>query len=202
MAVPEVHLANMALAKLVRDGNIQSLAEKGSNARYMKQFIDDAKLEFIEEFDWPQCRVVQDLQPVALDDTRGWSYAYLVPSDNVKIWRINGLDPESLDVLPWEMGMSSDLTSDRTYIYSNDTSLKLRFGSSRASLSRFSPKQRDLIATRLAMKTCLLITKDKNLLKVLENYYNLNLSKVSTAFANMEPETFDTEFTPELISVR
>lgn len=202
MAVSQVHLANTALAKLVRDGNIRSLDEVGSNAKYMKQFLSDAVEEVIEEFDWPQCRVVQNLEAVTGVDTRGWSAAYAVPDDCVKVWRVNDVDPEKVSTITWEMGMSEDLTSDRNYIFTNDAGMKLRFGSKRASLERFSPLQRDLMALRLALKTCLLITKDKNLLTKLEQTYARDLSKIKTSYANMEPELLDIEFVPEVISVR
>lgn len=202
MTVANVNLANTALAKLTRDGSIQSLEEKGSNARYMKHFMPEAIEEFIEEFDWPQCRVVQDLSAVAGIDTRGWTYAYQIPDDCVKVWRVNGLDPETLTSISWEMGMSSDMTSDRTYIYTNDSGMKLRFGSSRVTLERFTPKQRDLIAFKLAEKTCLLITKDKSLLKWLSDTYERRISAAKTSIANMEPEVIDTEFVPETIAVR
>jgi hypothetical protein len=202
MAVSQVHLANTALAKLVRDGNLQSLDEKGSNAKYMKQFMEDAIHEFIEEYDWPQCRIVKALNAVPDIDSRGWSAAYEIPSDCVKVWRVNDTDPELAEVITWEMGMSVDLSSTTNYIFTNDSGMNLRYGSSRVSLERFSPQQRDLIATKLAIKTCLLITKDKNLRKDLEAGYARDLSKVKTAYANMEPELFDSEFTPETISVR
>lgn len=199
MAVSRVDLANQALAHLSRD-TIRDLDGTSVAAIHMKANIQAAIEEVIEEYDWPQCRVTQTLTTVELDDMRGWTYAYAIPSDCVFIWGIK--IPGDDDVKEFEVGMSSNPDSDTSYIFANDASLYIRFGSRRASLSRFSPQTVALMALNLARKACMPLTKDKQLLQLLDRRYTLALSAVKTRMANMEPELTDIEFTPDTITAR
>lgn len=199
MAVSEVDLANLALGMLTRD-SIRSLDGKEPGAVQTKQFMQQAIEEVIEEYDWPQCRVIKTLTAVELDDLRGWTGAYALPSDLVFLWRIE--DSAGTLVTEFEVGMSGDVSSTTNYIYSSGAGLTIRYGSNRCPLSRFSPQTINLMAIKLAQKCCLPITKDKALYKFLTDQYKIELSKTMTRMANMEPELQDVEFIPQTISVR
>ena len=196
----EVDLANAALAYLQRDVNMTSLDGTKPQAVQIRQHMPQAIEEVIEEYDWPQCRVISTLVVGEGIDLRGWTYAYIVPSDAVVIWRV--ADYKGTTLSEFEIGMSSDLASDTNYIFSDDADLVVRYGSSRVSVGRFSPQTFDLIARRLAIKCCMPLTKDKQLMQYLEKEYARLLSKVKTQMANLEPELVDVEFTPQTISVR
>jgi len=98
--------------------------------------------------------------------------------------------------------MSSDLNSDTQYIFTNQATAYLRYGSSRVSIGRFGAQVFDLIALKLANLTCMPIAKDAKLMQVLINMYDKKLSKVKTLVANSEPEVIDVDFVPEAIAVR
>lgn len=199
MAVSEVDLANLALGYLFRD-SIRSLDGREPGAVQTKQFMQAAIEEVIEEFDWPQCRVVKDLTAVSGLPLRGWTNAYAVPSDAVCIWNITDLTSRLLT--KYELGMSPTVDDDTTYIFAGSAGLTIRYGSRKASLSRFTPQTIDLMAMRLAMKCTSLAPKDKAWFKNLQSDYRLQLSALKTRVANMEPETEDLDFVPETISVR
>lgn len=198
MAVSRVDLANLALGHLYRD-SIRDLDGSDPSAVQMKRFMDFSIRKVISEYDWPECRVVKALT-VADVDSRGWTYAYTVPSDKVRVWRVSDLRGTVLE--EFEMGMSADLESDTTYIYSDSAGLAIRYGSERVSLSRFTPDVLELIALDLAEKACMALAKDKTLKKYLAERYKAELSKAKTEAANLEPELHDLEFIPETIAVR
>lgn len=199
MAVSRVDLANQALAHLSRD-TLRDLDGTSPAAVQTKAHIQAAIEEVIEEYDWPQCRVIKQLTAVDIAELRGWTYAYAVPSDSVFIWGLTDLVDNA--VTKFEIGMSPDPDSDTLYIFADAPGLSVRYGSRRASLTRFSPQTIALMGMRLAIKVCMPLTKDKVLKRELERAYKLEVSAVKTRMANMEPELIDVEFVPETISVR
>ena len=128
MAVAELDLANQALAYLLRD-TISGLdsPKPTLEERMMKQFMRQAIEEVIEEYDWPQCRVIANLSSVS-PDLRGWTYAYAIPSDAVIIWRISDL--RGTVVNKFEIGMSADISSDTNYIFADAADLAVRYDDS------------------------------------------------------------------------
>ena len=171
MARSPEDLANLALSYLVR-GTIRSLDDNDPNAVQPKQHLEFAKEAVIEEFDWPECRVIAPLTEVSLTSLRGWAYAYAVPSDMVKIWSISDGSTRNVSIA-YERGMSPDPTLDRAYIYTNQASAYIRYGSNRISVGRFSANVFDLIALKLAITCCLPLTKDLKLQNNLINLYSL-----------------------------
>lgn len=199
MAVSTVDLANQALAYLKRD-TIRDLDGTSPEALHSKVHMQATIEEVIEEYDWPQCRVIKNLIAVDVEDLREWTYAYAVPPDAVIIWRIGNLKGDVLT--EFEIGMSPVPETDTTYIFTDSATAAIRYGSRNATLSRFSPQTINLMAIKLASKICMPLTKDKALLQFLTKEYERVASKVKTRMANLEPELIDPEFTPELITVR
>lgn len=199
MARTDLDLANAALAYLVRD-SLRNL--DGSDLATVKILgsIEQARDEVIESFDWPECRVVSKLTLTSGIDTRAWSYAYAMPGDVVKLWRVG--EPDVAKSYPYERGMSGDLSSDTQYIYTNLADAYARYGSSRVKIGRFSSMTFDCIAMKLATLICMPITKDAKLLQFLKNSYRATLSAAQVSTANSEPEVVSVDFTPEVIAVR
>lgn len=198
MAVSRVDLANQALGFLLRD-TLRTLDGSDPASVQLKANIDAAIREVIAEFDWAECRVVKALTATDVE-LRGWTFAHQVPSDAVRVWRVSDL--RGTRVEDFEMGMSEDIESDETFIYTSTSGLAIRYGSSRASLSRFTPDVVSLMALKLAIKCCLPLTKDKSLYKEHKNEYIRALSAAKTIAANLEPEVVDQDEVPELIQVR
>lgn len=201
MARAPEDIANAALAYLVRD-QIRSLDGNSPAAINTKANLQAAIEEVIEEFDWWQCRVIAPLTTVTGIDTRGWAYVYAIPTDVVKIWYVGPSSQMNTKSIPFEMGMSADLENDRSYIFTNEASAYLRYGSRRVSLSRFSAQQADLIALALAVKCCMVLTKNEKLQASLRQEYRIRSSKVITSAANNEPEVINLDWVPETIAVR
>lgn len=197
--VAKIDIANMALGLLLRD-TIRDPNGPEPAAIQTKLHIDRAIESVISEYDWPYCRVVQPLQVIDSENLRGWTYAYQIPSDAVMVWRIG--DALGNVATQYELGMTDDITADDNYVYSNDADLWIRYGSRRVNLNRFPPFIIDLIAKNLAIRVCMVLTKDKQLYDMHSKKYPTDLSSAKTIIANMEPELQDVEFTPEVIAVR
>lgn len=197
--IARIDIANMALGLLLRD-TIRDPNGPEPAAVQTKLHMDMAIESVIAEYDWPYCRVVQDLQVVDGVNLRGWAYAYQIPSDAVMVWRIS--DARETVVSKYELGMTDDVTADDNFIYADDTPLTIRYGSRRVNLNRFPPFIIDLIAKNLAIRVCMILTKDKQLYDMHSKKYPTDLSSAKTIVANMEPELQDVEFTPEVIAVR
>ena len=199
MARTDLDLANAALSYLVRD-NLRNLDGSDLATVKIKGAMEQARDEVIESFDWPECRVVSKLTLTAGVDLRSWTYVYVLPSDVVKLWRVGPQD--GAKSYPYERGMSSDISLDTQYIFSSFGDAYARYGSSRVNIGRFSSLQFDCIAMRLAILTCMPITKDAKLLAGLERIYPAKLSKAQVSTANSEPEVVSVDFVPETIAVR
>ena len=199
MSRTKLDLANEALGHLVRD-TLTSLESNSPAAVAIRARMDNAIESVIEEFDWPFCRVVGPLNLTSGVAPRGWAFAYAYPTDCVKVWHVG--DERNTETEPFEIGMSSEIGSDTTYIYTNKADAQVRYGSNRVSIERFSPMAFDLVALALAIRCCMVLTKDRRLRMDLENSYTRLASKVSTSYANLEPEVVDHDFVPDVIRVR
>jgi hypothetical protein len=200
MSRTDVDLANAALGYLLRD-TLRNLDGSDVATVKIKANMQQAKEHVIEEYDWPECREIAPLV-VAADTvgTYGWSYAYLAPPDMIKPWLLG--EENATKTTPFARGMSSDITSDTQYFFTNLGSAYLRYGSSRAPIGRFSAQVFDLMARQLAILCCMSLTKETKLHQYLSVQYDKTLSKVKTSVANGEPEVIDLDFVPETIAVR
>jgi len=195
----EVDLANLALSHLSRDGTLRNLEGSDPNSVTLKARIPFSKEYVCTEYDWPECRVVSKLVLEPTVTPPGWTYAYQVPADKIKIWYIGLKLREDKTSTPFELGMNPDVLDDKTYIFTNLADAYIRYGSSRAPLGRFTADVFNLIALKLAEISCMTLTKDAKLKSFLGQEYKMELSKVKTSAANLEPEIVDVEFVPETI---
>jgi hypothetical protein len=199
MARSDTDLANAALSYLVRD-RLRNLDGDKPEPVQMRENMEQAKQEVIEQYDWPDCRVVAPLILASGIDLRGWTYAYIEPADMIKPWILGDLkSPKSV---PYERGMSSDLSSTNKYFFTDFASANIRYGSSRLPIGGFSAGVFDLIALKLALLTCMPLTKEISIHQYLSALFDKKLSAQKTIIANSEPEVVDLDFIPEAISVR
>lgn len=199
MSRTKLSLANTALGHLVRD-TLSSLESNSPGAVQIREQMQNAMEQVIEEVDWPFARVVTSLTAVSGTPPRGWSFVYAYPSDCVKIWHLG--DERNTVTEPFEIGMSPAIGSDTTYIFTNKADAQVRYGSSRVTIERFSPAAFELVGLALAVKCCMPLTKDRRLRDQLNSDYTKLLSKAATGIANLEPEVVDQEFVPDVIRVR
>lgn len=196
MARSDVDLANAALRHLVRE-RLPNLDGGDPAPVTLKAAMVDALEYVLEEFDWPEARVVMAAEEAATVDLRGYSFAYKVPSDLLKIWFFG--DQIGKVRFDYERGMSSELTSDRSYFFSNSGEAYLRYTSNRVSVARLSVKLFELVAIRLAWVCCMPLTKNEKLWSKLEQTYERELSKLKTLVANEEPEITNIDFVPQTV---
>lgn len=196
MARSDVDLANAALRHLVRE-RLQNLDGGDPAPVTLKANMRDAMDYVLEEYDWPEARVVAPAEEAAGVDLRGYSFAYKVPADLLKVWYFG--DQTGRQRFDFERGMSADLTSDRSYFFSNSGGAYIRYTSNRVSVARLNAKLFELVALRLAWISCMVITKNEKLWSKLEDSYNRELSKLKTLVANTEPEVIDVDFVPQTV---
>lgn len=193
-------LANLAMGYLSR-GVIRSLDDQTVEATTLKRNIPLAMDYVIAEYDWPESRVIAKLTEVSLDYKRGWAFAYAVPADLVSLFCLQE-STRSTKVYPYERGMSEDVSSDKSYIFTDLSAAYARYGSSRANVTRFNPLVFDLVARRLALYSCMTITKDAKLASKIEADYLKQLNHATTKMANAEPDLVEISAVPEFIQVR
>lgn len=200
MSRTDVDLANAALGYLMRD-TLRNLDGTDLATVKLKANMAQAKEHVIEEYNWPECRVIAPLTLAAGSiATHQWTYAYIAPPDMIKPWI---LGEEKAEVTkPFARGMSADITSDAQYFFADVENAYLKYGSSRVSIGRFSAQVFDLIALKLACLCCMAIAKEAKLHQYLTTEYKRQLSAVKTIVANGEPEVIDIDFVPETILVR
>lgn len=196
MARSDVDLANAALRHLVRE-RLRNLDGGDPAPVMLKANMTDARDYVLEEYDWPEARVVAPLETAAGIALRGYTYAYKVPPDFVKVWFFG--DELGATRYPFEMGMSADITSDRSYFFSSSADAWLRYSSNRITTARLSVKVFELVAIRLAWICCMPLTKNEKLWNSLATTYDKELSKVKTLVANAEPEITDVDFVPQTV---
>lgn len=197
MARTEVDLANAALAYLVRD-RLRNLDGSDLATVQMTGNLQTAIEDVCERFDWPECRAIGKLTKASVDAV-GWAYAYVLPSDFIKLWRLGDQKAES--IVPYARGMSTDLASDTQYIFTDYDEAYIRYSSNRTKIGRFGPVVFDLMALRLACLTCMPLGKEAKLHQYLETTFTKKLSAAQTLAANSEPEVVDLDFIPETIAV-
>jgi len=199
MTVSAVTFGNLALAKFGRD-SIRTLDDNKASSNKVRDEWENSYLQFLEEFDWPNARVVEPGLLLSGVDTAGWTYAYQKPAAALVIRRVG----EQLSNVhkPYAFGYSNDMTTQDEYIFSNESGAFIRYTSRLAPLTRMTNKQLDVASYCLAKRICRPLGASLLEWRRLDEAYTRELNALKTVYANMEPEVTDVDFVPELISVR
>lgn len=83
-AIFNMALAHLAVGVQVTDPETESTEE----ARVLRLFYDNTRDEALRDFPWPFALFAATLALVASDPTDEWDFAYRVPADSLRIWRI------------------------------------------------------------------------------------------------------------------
>jgi len=84
MAISTVQIANLALSKTGNDSTIESLDENSAEAKQCKLWMDRARIQTLEAFNWDFARIRATLAAHNDDPPDDWGYRYIYPSDCVK----------------------------------------------------------------------------------------------------------------------
>lgn len=134
-ATSDLAIANMALSHLGADSRIESMLEKSTEARAMKQWYNVCRLETLERFDWSFARKRLALALHSEDPPEGaWNYRYQYPADCVSFRRLRNPLGEQQDPVPFQEETAPDGTrsivtnlEDAVGIYTYDCTSTLVF---------------------------------------------------------------------------
>src|SRR5687768_12316443 len=87
--ISKAAIFNMALAHLAVGVQVTDPeSELTEEAKVLRLFYDNARDEALRDFPWPFALYAAELALVAEDPTDEWDFAYRVPADSLRIWRI------------------------------------------------------------------------------------------------------------------
>lgn len=156
----KLELYNMALGHL-RERKLTSVAEQREPRRVLDDFWDQVVGECIEEAYWKfMIRTVQADASVSVVPTFGWTYAFTIPDDCVRLKMISGEETFNQPLL--------DYMEEAGYWYANLTPLYVRYVSNDRAygldMSRWTKNFSSWVSFKLAEYSCGRITGSDALL--------------------------------------
>lgn len=204
----EVEISNDAISLCGGKGFISSLGEASAEARYCRRFYDSARDNLLEEVDWDFASARADLNLLTEEPMPGWKYAYAMPNHCIapreilsvyagsssEYWleeaRCDGTLPgRRRDAIPFQVVMSEDQT--KKVVVTDKQSAVMRYTYRVENPELFPTMMRQALSAYLATKICIPLTRDKDLLKELVQYYE-KLKHASIA-ANRNQQQQDEE---------
>lgn len=106
-ALSAVQIGNLALSNVGSKSSIESLDERSTEAKRIKQWYDVSRKQALEAFDWSFARKREILSLSGDDPPDQWAYRYDYPADAIavrKLWNPLG---ETADAVPYALETSS-----------------------------------------------------------------------------------------------
>ena len=151
----DVSIVNRALAR-VGQGPIVNLSEGSRLARVAQQWYEPSRDELLRDYRWKFAIKRASLPALAQAPVYGYTYAYQIPGDCLRVLSVNDLDPEydpDLDPTLWDREGDTIVTNERPEIkvryirrVTDPASFDESFSAALVALLawRFSPSLREL----------------------------------------------------------
>ena len=127
MAISTVAIANLALSKIGTDSTIESLTENSAEANLCDLWMDRARIQTLEAFNWDFARIRGTLATHNDDPPVTWTYRYIYPADCIKALFIENSAGKTEDPIEYIVEQSTDGTKsilcdevDAILIYTKD----------------------------------------------------------------------------------
>lgn len=167
--ISKVMICNMALRK-VGEARIVSLKQAGvTAAKDCDLFYDQIVKETLEEHNWAFARKRVNLALLSNDPTQNWSYAYALPTDNIRVRSIDR--PAGMPEIAYEL--------EGDMLYTNEPTAVLIYTSNVTDPVRFSPGFVRVLVLRLAMEVCTPIRDTDSSVPELYKLYQATLRTVT-----------------------
>jgi len=182
MATTKTQIFNLALAHIGEPG-IANFQIAGAPARNARLIYDDIRDQVIHEFPWNFATRYDSAAALAETPSWHWQNAYVMPSDYLRVLRIQG------DLRrDWEV---ADM-DDKTVLMCNISSpINFKYIRRVTNVSRYSPNFVSALAARLAIELVIPLGKRLTLMDSLRTIYMAKMSLARTVDSQ--------EKTPEII---
>jgi len=171
-----VQICNIALSKLGQQA-INSLTEDSPVARYCSIFYDPIKDEVLRGHNWNFAGKRVSLAPVSDAPVFGYSYAFNLPADCIKVRYLND------SAISW--------TVEGRTILANTDSINVVYTSRIEDTTLFDPFFISVLATRLAAELAVPITSSATLGQNLFKSYQIQLDSARAADARENNSSSD-----------
>lgn len=161
----DVDICNLALAKIGTQV-ISSLGDSTQQARYCKRFYLQTLSEVLDDpYPWNFAKHRVTLSRSTTPPDSEWLYAYQLPSDFIRLLKLNAWEPGAPDK-NWNI-------SGRM-IHTDDEIAEIHYIRLVTDVSSFSPKFIEAVSVKLASNIVTPLTKDRGAqFSLLEQYYKL-----------------------------
>jgi hypothetical protein len=182
MADSILSICNRALALLGSKSFITSLTEGSAQADQCNIQVEPARKQTLTDFDWPFARTYSVLTEYGTAPDR-WSYQYIYPAKCLYAREIN-YGTRTDDPVPFQVGNIIDAGSERRVIWTDIEDATLIYTYDYETVSFMPPAFQEAFAANVAYKICLPLTRDKQLMGQLANYYGAMLNRAEVLQGN------------------
>ena len=168
MPVSRVEIANMALLKLGQP-SLMSLEDNAVNAQRASQEMEPALETVLRAYPWPFAITRVQLQRLLERPLYQFSYYYKMPQDIVRITSLN------------TQGEAYSLENGK--IATNAISVHMKYVSKEQALTNMDMATRDVVATNLAARLCLIIIENPQVQQQLWQQYDILLAQARNTWA-------------------
>ncbi len=151
----QIEIANLALS-LLGEPAIASFSDNSRAAREANLWFHPTRRSFLQKHPWSRAKARAQLAQLATAPAFGFSNAFALPSDYLRLVSING-------VLVWEQRNASDPAIYRiegNTLLTDDSSAKIVYIYDLEDTTKFSPVMVEAFAAHLALNLALPVTKD------------------------------------------
>ena len=148
MAISEVSIANMALAKIGEE-LITSLDDNVKQAQYIKTIFPQVRRNFLTYYDWHFNRKIATLS-YTTTTPEDYTYEYILPTDFLKLLTINESTTEDFEI-----------RGDK--LYSDNDEIEIKYLADIEDFTFMPPMMAEALACLLASELAVVLTGDKQI---------------------------------------
>lgn len=196
-----VYYANQALSHCGTRSKIASLDEDSDEAAAVQSHADTVRRMMLRTFDWNFARMTMTLAAISPCSVVRWQYEYALPTDSVRLRRLNDrLVP--LNPVDWyELAADKDSNGNPiNVLLTNDPTAVLLYTMDVTDPNRWDEGFADAYAYGLASKICFELTGKDDRARVLFQLWQQALWKAAGDAANESPSQMPTWRTDGMIA--
>jgi hypothetical protein len=163
----DVQICNLALARL-GDARINALTDATAQAQFCSLFYEQTLGELQSEFDWQFCRTLATATATTAP-AFGYSSAYSLPSDFLRLLRVNGID-EDENFGQWEIVSGTLHTS-------LPAPVQIDYIARVTDTTKFPPVFIEIFSSKLAANLAMPLTGSKELFAQMADVFSANIQR-------------------------
>lgn len=179
MAVGEIEVVNRALT-FIGEPPITSLDDDTKGARQAKTNLPLARSVVLRSHFWKFATARVRLPQLAEAPAFGWKFAFQLPSDFVRLWRVNPGGPNA-QVLETPYRIEGDR------LLTDDSEINIIYMRDVTDLSKWDPLAQEALAYRLAADISMVIVQNANITQQLQQQFDRVLAEARSTDSMENP---------------